>query len=177
MHLPAYTALFRGLAQRHQAILATADNNRFLRLLISADPIQKQIDLSEFYNALRSRLKAPVGQALFVLENYQVDFDDNQGDSFSRKVQGAFFVLQKVKLDDYDARDAAIGACEAIAEQVLAAAVQQLRETYRVRVSVGDAWAEHIGPIGDGHVGVRVNLAWQEAATAELSYNPTYFTA
>lgn len=175
MHLPAYTALFRDLAQRHKLIAATPENGRFMRILISADPIQKQIDTTEFYTSLRTRLKAPAGQAVFVLENYQVDYTDNEGDYFARHVQGAFFVLQKVALSDYDARDAAIGACELVAEQVLAAAVVQLRTQHRVRVSLGDAWAEHIGPIGDGHVGVRVNLAWHEPATQELTFNPDNF--
>ena len=176
MHLLAYTALFRGLAQRHKALAATPANGRFLRLFISADPIQKQIDLSEWYNSLRTKLKAPLGQAYFVLENYQVDYDDNQGDYFSRKVAGAFLVLQKVKTDDYDARDVAVGACELIAEQILAAAVPLLRAQHRVDISVGDAWAEHVGPLADGFVGVRLNLSWQEPATQELTYNPDAFT-
>jgi hypothetical protein len=176
MHLLAYTDLFRSLARRHKAIAATPANGRFMRIFISADPIQKQIDLSEWYNALRTKLQAPIGQAYFVLENYQVDYDDNGGDYFSRKVAGAFLVLRKVKTDDYDARDVAVDACERIAEQLLAAAVPLLREQQRVDISVGDAWAEHVGPLADGFVGVRLNLSWQEPATEELTYTPDAFT-
>ena len=175
MHLVTYTDLFRELARTHLAILATPENGRFLRILISADPIQKQLDTSEFYSALRTRLKAPAGQAFLVLENYQTDYDDNQGDYLSRKLAGAFFVLQKVKLDDYDARDKAIAACEQVAEQVLAAAVERLRALPNTFVTVGECFAEHIGPIGDGHYGVRTNFSWAEGATPELTYDPANF--
>ena len=175
MHLLTYTDLFRRLAATHKAIRATPDNGRFLRILLSADPIQKQIDLSEFYNMLRSGLDAPAGQPFLVLENYQVDYDDNGGDYLSRKLAGAFFVLQLVALDDYAARDAAITSCEQVAEQVLAAAVDRLRALPSTYVTVGEAFSEHIGPIGDGHVGVRVNFSWSEGATPELTYNPDFF--
>ncbi len=175
MNLTAYTALFRDLATRHVAIRQTPANSRFLRILISSDPVQKQLDLSEFYGALRSRLKAPLGQPFLVLENYQVDYADNDGDYFSREHQGAYLVLQKVKMDDYDGRDVAIAACEEVAEELLAAVVHQLRQQYQARVSVRDAFAEHVGPIADGHVGVRVNFSWAESATEELTYNPAKF--
>jgi len=177
MHLLAYTQLFRGLAQRHVDVLATPENGRFVRILISADPVQKQLDLSEFYNVLKSRLKAPIGQAFLVSENYQTDYSDNDGDYYSRDFQGAFLVLQKVKIDDYDGRVAGIDACEQIAEQVLAAAVQLLRDEHHVRISLRDAWAELIGPIGDGHVGVRVNFSWSAPATQELTFNAAKFTS
>ena len=176
MNLTTYTDLFRELARRHKAIQATPDNERFLRIFISADPVQKQIDTVGFYDALRSRLKAKEGQAFFVLENYQTDYGDNEGDYYSRQLHGAFFVLQLVKPGDYNARDVAVAHCEQIGEQLLAAAIEQLREQHQVRISLNDAWSEHIGPIGDGHVGVRLNLSWREPATQELSYNPDHFT-
>ena len=176
MHLLDYTNLFRGLAQRHRAILATPDNNRFTRIIISADPIQKQIDLAEFYAKLRSRIQAPYGQPVFVLENYQVDYNDNQGDYLSRQAQGAFLVLQLVRSGDFDGRDTAIDNCEHVAEELLAAALRPLREEHQVRISVGDAWAEHLGPIADGYYGVRMNFAWTDPATRDLSYNADHFT-
>lgn len=175
MHLLTYTALFSELARRHVAIQASPENGRFMRLLISFDPVQKQLDLSEFYGKLRSGLKAKAGQPFLVVENYQADYDDNHGDYFSRKLNAAFLVLQYCQLDDYAARDAAIDQCERIAEQVFAAALERLRDDYQVYVSVGDAWTEHIGPIADGHVGVRLSFSWKENATENLTYDPSNF--
>jgi len=177
MNLTTYTDLFRELARRHKAIQATPDNARFLRIFISADPVQKQIDTVEFYDVLRSRLKAKEGQPLLVVQNYQVDYADNQGDYYSRQLHGAFLVLELARVGDPDARDVAVAHCEAIGEQVLAAAIEQLRDEHQVYVSLNDCWADHIGPIGDGHVGVRMNLSWKEGASEELSYNPDHFTA
>ena len=177
MNLTTYTALFRDLARRHKAIAATPENERFLRIFISADPIQKQIDTVGFYDALRSRLKAKEGQPFFVLENYQTEYGDNQGDYYTRELRGAFFILQLVKPGDYNARDVAVAHCEEVGEQLLAAAIEQLRDEHQVHTSLNDAWSEHIGPIGDGHVGVRINLSWREPATQELTFNPDHFTA
>lgn len=175
MHLLAYTDLFRELARRHVDIAATPANGRFARILISADPVQKQLDLSEFYALLETKMKLPAGQACLICENYQVAYHDNQGDYYSRDYDGAFLVLQKAKLGDIDARDAAIDGCEQIAEQVLAAAVEVLRDEHQAYATLSEAWAEHIGPIGAGHVGVRINFKWREPATPELTFNPDKF--
>ncbi len=177
MRLDTYNHLLSELARRHKAIAATPLNGRFMRLLLSADFVQKQLDLTQFENSLRNGLKAPVGQPFLVAENYQIDYSDNQGDYYSREFRAAYLVLQLVKNQDFDGRDAAIAHCEVIAEQLLAALVEQLRDEHHARISVGDAWLEHVGPLGDGHVGVRLNFTWGEPATTDLIYDSTQFTA
>lgn len=175
MRLLAYTQLFRAAAAAHVGIRYTLENGRFLRVLIASDPIAKQLDLSSFYDALRSKLKVKPGQAFLVLQNYDLDYEDNGGDHLSRAPQGAYYVLQKAAPGDYDARDAAIDACEEIAEDLLAYVVHHHRENYKVRMSVRDCFAEHVGPIGGDYVGVRMNFRWSETATQDLTYNPTKF--
>ncbi|HEX8506338.1 MAG TPA: hypothetical protein VF630_13300 [Hymenobacter sp.] len=175
MRLLAYTALFQDWAARHLDIQHTAANSRFLEISISADPIGRQLDLTDFYNALKSKLKAKAGQAFMVLQNYQVDYDDNGGDHRQRLLNGAFYILRREAPGDVQARKAAIDACEQIAEDILAGVEQQLNATYEVRLNLSDAFAEHIGPIGDGHVGVRMNFSLRAAATEELTFNPDKF--
>ncbi|MDB5270880.1 MAG: hypothetical protein JWP58_3920 [Hymenobacter sp.] len=177
MRLLAYTQLFRDAAKAHVAIRYTPENGRFVRVLIASDPIAKQLDLSSFYDVLRSKLKAKPGQPFLVLQNYDLDYEDNGGEHLSRAPQGAYYVLQKVAPGDYDARDAAIDGCEEIAEDLLAYVVHHHRENYKIRMSVRDCFAEHVGPIGDNHVGVRMNFRWSETATQDLTYNPDKFTA
>jgi hypothetical protein len=58
MRLNTYNQLLSELARRHKAIAAAPENGRFMRIFISADPVQKQLDLMEFYRSLRSKLKA-----------------------------------------------------------------------------------------------------------------------
>jgi hypothetical protein len=175
MRLQAYTDLFKDLAARSRAIQYTPANERFMRLTVSADPIARQLDLSDFQTKLRSKLKALKGQPFLVLQNYQLDYGDNGGGHFTREPHGAFYVLQASAVGDAEARDAAIDACEGVAEELLAAAIHRLHATYRVRVSLNDCFAEHIGPIGDHYVGVRMNFSWKEAATPDLTYDPTKF--
>lgn len=177
MRLDTYHLLLSELARRHKAIGATPQNGRFSRIFISADPVQKQLDLLQFQNNQRSGLKAPAGQPYLVAENYQVDYGDNQGDYLSREFSAAYLVLQRVAdVQDYAARDRAVASCETIAEQLLGALVVQLRAEHQADVSVRDAWLEHIGPLIDTSVGVRLNFNWSEPATQELTYDPDHFT-
>jgi hypothetical protein len=177
MRLDTYHQLLSELARRHKAIAATPQNGRFLRIFISADPVQKQLDLMQFQSSLRSALKAPMGQPYLVAENYQVDYGDNQGDYLSREFRAAYLVLARAEPDNYAARDQAIAHCETIAEQLLAALVQQLRQEHQANISVRDAWLEHIGPLADKSVGVRLNFTWSEPAGEDLVYDETHFTA
>lgn len=176
MRLQAYTDLFQDLAARNLAIQYTAANQRFMRITVSADPIARQLDLTDFYTKLKSKLKALKGQPFLVLQNYQLDYGDNGGDHFTRAPHGAYYVLQAITPGNAEERDAAIDACEGVAEDLLAAAIHQLRAAYRVRISLNDCFAEHIGPIGDFYVGVRMNFSWNETATRELTYDPTKFS-
>ena len=175
MRLNTYNDLLKEWARRHKAIAATPQNGRFMRIFISADPVQKQLDLMEWYRNLRSKLNAPESQPYLVAQNYQVDYGDNNGDYLSRDLNGAFLVLQRAKKDDYDARDKAIAQCEDIAEQVFAGLAMQLRNEYNCYLTEGDAWLEHIGPLDDLSVGVRLNFTFRDGATEQLTYEPDHF--
>lgn len=175
MRLNTYNGLLSELARRHKAIAYTPENGRFMRIFISADPVQKQLDLMEFYRSLRSKLKAKEGQPFLIAQNYQVDYGDNTGDYLSRELSGAYLILQRVKADDYDARDLAVATCEQIAEQLFAGLAMQLREEHNCYLTEGDNWLEHIGPLEDTSVGVRMNFSFREGATQELTYNEDLF--
>jgi hypothetical protein len=176
MYLATYNKLFKELARTHVDIQATPENHRFLRIFISFDPVQKQLDLNEFYGVLKSRLKARAGQPFLVAENYQADYGDNKGDYLNREINGAFLVLQYCKIDDFEARDETVSNCEKIADELLAALIKELSEGHSIYMTVADAWAEPIGPIADGHVGVRMNFSWKEGANENLFYNPAKFS-
>lgn len=175
MRLTTYNHLLSEWARRHKAIAATPKNGRFMRIYISADPVQKQLDLMGFYSSLRSKLDAKEGQPFLIAQNYQVDYGDNNGDYLSRELSGAYLVLQRAKKEDYDARDVAVANCELIAEQVFAGLVQQLREEHSCYLTEGDAWLEHVGPLDDLSVGVRLNFTFRDGATEELTYDDTLF--
>jgi hypothetical protein len=169
-----YTQMGRELARRHVDIQHTPEQCRFLRLLISSDPIQKQLDLSEFYSSLRNKLDLSDNKAAMVLENYQADYSDNEGDFYAKYHHSAFLVLKLVGTDDYDGRDNILDECERIGEELMGALLAQLT-TAGLRITPDDVMQEAIGPIGDGLVGCRFNYVFRSAATQALTYKPSQF--
>jgi hypothetical protein len=171
-----YTTLFRDLATRHLGIQHRPDQLRFVRMLISSDPVQKLLDYQEFTDGLRTALDLRNGQACLILENYQSDYSDNDGDFFGKEHHGAFLVLKPVGEGAYDRRDEVIDECEAIGEELMGAAIARLRAgTPGARISPADVMQEAIGPVGDGFYGVRFNFTFRSPATEELTYDPTKF--
>jgi hypothetical protein len=169
-----YTAIGRGLATRHLAIQHSPEQLRFLRILISSDPIQKQLDLSEFYNSLRSRLDLSDGGAAMILENYQADYDDQRGDFYAKYHHAAFIVLKSIDASDYDQRDLAIDATERIGEELMGAFIYELQERGLV-ITPADVMQEAVGPIAGSFVGTRFNFMFRSAATQALTYQPDAF--
>ena len=173
-----YTTLFRDLATRHLGIRHGPTRLRFVRMLISSDPVQKMLDYQEFTDGLRTSLNLTDGSACLILENYQSDYSDNEGDFFGKQHHGAFLVLKLVPPGGYDRRDEVIDECEAIGEELMAAAIEQLRARQPVvRITPADVMQEAIGPVGDNFYGVRFNFSFRSSATEELTYDPTKFSS
>lgn len=169
-----YTALGRELARQHKGIQHSEQHCRFLRILLSSDPIQKQLDLSEFYSSLRDKLDLGQGQAAMILENYQADYDDNRGDAYHKYHNSAFLIVKRVEPGDYDARDQAIDDCEQIGEQLLATLIEQLTDA-GLQITPADVMQEAVGPLASYFVGCRFNYVFRSAARQALTHNPANY--
>jgi len=169
-----YTVMCRQLAQRHKEIQHSPEQCRFVRILISSDPIQKQLDLSEFYTSLRTKLDMREGMAAMVLENYQADYSDNDGDFYAKFHHSAFLVLKRIDVNDYDGRDDALDDCERIGEELMGALIERLQSA-GLHITPDDVMQEAIGPIGDVLVGARFHYVFRSTATQALTYQPTKF--
>ncbi|SHL25951.1 hypothetical protein [Hymenobacter psychrotolerans] len=169
-----YTNMGRELARRHVAIQHSPEQCRFLRILISSDPIQKQLDLNEFYTSLRNKLDLREGKAALILENYQADYGDNDGDFYAKYHHSSFLVLKLTEAGDFDGRDAVIDECEEIGEDLMGAIIAQLREA-GLQISPDDVLQEAVGPIAQVMVGCRFNYVFRSAATQALTYKPSKF--
>jgi hypothetical protein len=177
MRHTAYTELFRDLAKRHVDIRhEQGGGTRFVRIIISSDPVQRQLDLSEFQAGLKNRIKLTGGQACLVLENYETDFIDRDGDYTGRVQRGAFLVLKLTKQNDYDDRDEAIEACETICEEIMGAVIQHIRGLGN-RITTADLLGEAVGPVGDNFYGCRFSFSFMSHATEDLFFKPEKFTA
>ncbi|GAB3233015.1 hypothetical protein GCM10027346_20660 [Hymenobacter seoulensis] len=166
-----YTSMCRLLASTHKDIQHSADQCRFLRILISTDPVQKQLDLSEFYSSLRTRLDLPGDRAAMVVENYQADYDDNKGDAYHKFHHSSFMILKKVEVGDFDGRDAAIDETERIGEELIATLIEQLNEA-GMYITPAEVMQEAVGPINQILVGCRFNYVFRSSARRALTHNP-----
>ncbi|MGI4833270.1 MAG: hypothetical protein ACRYFK_07395 [Janthinobacterium lividum] len=175
MRNATYEGLFYELAQRHQLIRHRDDSPRFARIIVSVDPVQKQVDLFEMQETLLGRfLKPGAGQQVLVLESLQTAYRDNKGDHYQHQRRGAFFVLEQV-LDKKKAWEA-LDRTEITGEQLLGAVLAKYRDQPQVRWEVGSLAADAIGPIGDGTwYGTRFDFEFFTSATAALTYQPAAF--
>ncbi len=175
MRQKAYCNLFRGLAERHKLIQHSPAVPRFARIVVSLDPIQRLIDLQEFTQLLGVRLKASANKYALVLETTNTQYRDNGGDNYQRNRHGAFLLLTPCGTDP-DAISDALDECEVIGEEIMAGAVEALKEDFKTRFQVASITNDCIGPLGNGGwYGVRFDFEFTSPATSALSYNPAAF--
>ena len=171
-----YEALFRRLASQHVLIRHRDDSPRFARIIVSVDPLQRQMDLEEMQvTLLGDYLKPGAGEQVLVLESLQTAYQDNQGDNYQRQRRGAFFVLEQV-LDKAKAWEA-LDRTEQTGEQLLAAVLHKFAEDPKVRWNVGSIQADAVGPLHDGSwYGTRFDFEFSTPATAALRFDAAVFT-
>ncbi|TPG71976.1 hypothetical protein [Hymenobacter nivis] len=178
MRNSTYAALFEGLAARHVRIRHRKDSARFARIIVSVDPLQRQVDLMEMQEVLLGRfLKPGAGEQVLVLESLQVQFTDNAGDNYQRRGRGAFFVLEK-KTKDVEAWEV-LDRTEQTGEELLAGARRDYEEgrDVKTRWPIGAILADAVGPLGDGTwYGTRFDFEIISPANAALVYKPAAFT-
>ena len=172
-----YATLFKGLAQRHQRIRHRDDSPRFARIIVSVDPLQKQMDLLEMQETLLGRLLKPgAGEQVLVLESLQTQFLDNTSDNYQRQCRGAFFVLEQ-KAPQVDAWEV-LDRTELTGEQLLAAARREYEQQVKVRWPIASILSDAVGPLHDGTwYGTRFDFEIIGPANAALAYNPAAFPA
>jgi hypothetical protein len=177
MRNSAYSALFKGLAERHARIRHRDDSPRFARIIVSVDPLQRQVDLLEMQETLLGRfLKPDAGEQVLVLESMQTQFADNNGDNYTRRSRGAFFLLEQ-KSDTVDAWEI-LDRTEQSGEEMLAAARHEFEQNVKVRWPIGAILSDAVGPLHDGTwYGTRFDFEIISPANAALTYNPAAFTA
>jgi len=177
MRNATYEGLFYDLATSHQLIRHQDEAPRFARIIVSVDPMQKQVDLYEMQTTLLGRyLKPGAGEQVLVLESLQTAYQDNKGDNYQRARRGAFFVLEEVL--DKDKAWEALDRTEQTGEELLGAILEKFRDQPKVRWEVGSIQADAVGPVGEALTwyGTRFDFEFFTPATAALRYNPAVFT-
>jgi hypothetical protein len=177
MRNSAYAALFRSKAVTHNRIRHRDDSPRFARIIVSIDPLQRQVDLHEMQETLLGEfLKPNAGEQVMVLESMQTQYRDNQGDNYQRARRGAFFILEQVApgVDPWTLLD----RTEQTGEEILGAILEEYAEDVQVRWPVASILSDAVGPLHDGTwYGTRFDIEFFTPANAALEYKPEAFTA
>jgi len=112
-----YTDFFRLMAGNHVEIMHTESECHFVRMNLSAHPVLAREDIKEFLKSVRSKLNFPA----LLLNAYQAKADAQDSRDAKRKViQGEFFILDRVKKEDWNMQDAVFDATEAIGTDIIA---------------------------------------------------------
>jgi len=170
-----YEALFRRLASEHLLIAHRDDSPRFARIIVSVDPLQRQVDLAEMQETLLGDfLKPDAGEQVLVLESLQTSYQDNKGDNYQHQRRGAFFVLQQVL--DKDKVWETLDLTEQTGEELLGKVLHEYEGQAKVRWPVGSIQADAVGPLHDGSwYGTRFDFEFFTPATSALRFNPAAF--
>lgn len=116
----SYVAAFRNLAMKHRQIghlREGKEDNHFVRVNLSAHPLLAKEDIQEFFRKINNQLKFPA----LVLNTYTAGYSGEENyDSKRKQIRGEFFILDKVKKDDFDDQERVLDKTEAIGEEILA---------------------------------------------------------
>jgi len=170
-----YSDLVRDLATRHKEILHTPAKPRYLKITVSADPMQKLARLASFYEKARSL----PGDAFFVvLLSYDTLHEDTGSDQVLAHRRGGFMVMHKAANTD-EGRDQVLSDTERIGYELMAGVCDFFRgpagrRAGRMLQRTGLA-AEAVGALGDNFYGTRFEFDFTESATKLLTYDATKF--
>lgn len=112
-----YTDFFRLMAENHLSIQHSEAECHFVRMNLSAHPVLAREDIKEFLRSLKNKLHFPA----LLLNTYQAKADAQDSYDAKRKIiQGEFFILDRIRKDDWDQQDAAFDTTEAIGTDIMA---------------------------------------------------------
>lgn len=175
-----YTDLLRDLATRHVDIRHSdaPKGRRYLKVIVAADPIQKQVSLANFYNEAKGTWPA---KAPFVLHmTYDSLHEDTGSDHVLAHRRGGFMVLHKAANTE-QSRDEILTLTERIGYELMAAVCDFFRGPEGRRagrvLNRSSIAADAVGPLGDDFYGTRFEFDFTESATKLLTYDPTKFLA
>ena len=172
----SYSELLRDLATRHVEIQHSAKNCRYLKVIVAADPIQKQLNLANFYDKAKSTW--PGNAPLLLQLSYDTLYEDTGSDQVLAHRRGGFIVLHKAKNTE-ESRDEVLTQTERIGHELMAAVCDFFRGPAGRRagrvLQRSSIAADAVGPIGDNFYGTRFEFDFTESATLLLQFNPAKF--
>ncbi|MBC6988574.1 hypothetical protein [Hymenobacter sp. BT491] len=171
-----YTALFKEAATRHKEIRHTEKDCHFVKLVLSADPVQKAVGWSGFFNKLKTSLKP--GLTLIAV-SYEADYEDAGDERTLTHRHGSFIILEKVKRSNDEDRDEVLDRTERVAHDVMGFVLKAFRSPEARRqgrmIDRSNMLLDSIGPVADNHYGSQFSFKFTQPATQALAFNSDAF--
>jgi len=170
-----YTSFFRQLAREHVNIRHSESECRFLRMILSTDPLQRIMDAREFYDSLRDKLHP--GFAM-ILVSYEADYTDTGGDQKLKEYHGSFLILHPVEPGDYDGLEAVLDKTEEIGEEIMGATLLRINKDVTLpkkHMTVNGITNERIGPVGEVYHGTKFSFFFTQGANQALHFKKDKF--
>ena len=170
-----YTALLKDLAERHKSICRADGKRVFDKVILSSDPVAKQVNLNTFYG----KLKNSFGERPFVVgTSYDALHEDKGDGAMLAHRRAGFMVLAQAKNTDAG-RDLVLDATEKIGYELMAAMAEAFRNLAGRRkgrmLNLGTLAVDSIGPLSDSFLGTRFEFDFTESATQALRYDAAHF--
>jgi|GEM_PF-4057035 len=170
-----YTALFREAATRHKEIQHSDQNCHFIKLVLSADPVQKQVLWNSFFAALKTKIRPGI---TLICTSYEADYEDSGDDKTLTHRHGSFIILEKAR-DQDEHRDQVLERTERIAHEVMGFVLNAFRSPEARRqgriINRSNLMLDAIGPVADNHYGNQFTFRFTQPATAALAFKPEAF--
>jgi hypothetical protein len=171
-----YSDLMLDLATRHREIQHTAQQRGYLKIIVAADPVQKLVNLNNFYGKLKESFS---GKRPFVLQmTYDTLHEDTGSDQVLAHRRGGFIVLKKAGGTE-ESRDQVLTETERVGYELMAAVCDFFRGPAGRRagrvLARSSIAAEAVGPVADSFYGTRFEFDFTESATQALTFNPDNF--
>lgn len=148
--LKGYIAYFETLCRQHVDIKHTDRNPRFFRM----KPRDVTTKLGKADNVI------------VVIETPEFNFDDNKSDNVMKDKTGAFAILKRVPLDDFEKQDDAVDLCESIADEFVRILKRDNRNYDDLKfgyLPLNSISGFKVGPVYDGFYGVRIEFKFGDS--------------
>ncbi|MFC6999597.1 hypothetical protein [Rufibacter roseus] len=175
MRTKEYNALFRQLATEHVDLAHSATNLRFVRMVLSSDPVQRVLDLGEFNASIKHKVKKGY---FMVLQNYEAGYTDNGGDNTGKRLYGAFLILRNADTNDFEDQEDAYEESERIGEEIMAMAMHRINNAGGrplKRMSANDITNDQVAKIATQYYGTRFDFSFTLGANKVLRPNAEKF--
>lgn len=171
----SYTETFRTIAATHVEIAHNPDEGRvrFARIIDSARSLyEPYYHIQEVLELHQDKLSTPC----LLVESRVKEFQKAQ--QVHGQMTGAFIIMLKTELNDFDKEEDALDDAERLANEVMSFVKKMFEDDPSLgRLNWDAVRMNPVGPVLDGFFGVRCDFSWQKNLNADFCYDENQWNA